>query len=665
MEKADTQIQCKEETDNTKIKGTLWTPSCRSCGATSFPQTQFVPIPVLVPIPVPILSNAWNSLDAVSVLCNTESLDSNLRMKLRAIQQRAAAAMLWPGVNPASLISPLITTGEVSALLSSVQHELFQQADVQTRTNSADRNTHDHPHVTNSSSTPVDSKTMTEELQSSTNTEKNDTEIASYVNGGYLQSERTYTSSESSDSDADNPRKPRVRRMYNVSGNTMRDSDDALPSSEVSSDEEKIERASHSSGSRDDMSSSGSEDTDTDDTGTVADQKPKKFTRVFVVNTNDSSSDIEDNTDSCSDTETSDNDTDTEKDCIILNYMKSLSEEENDTDEDLNETVVLLKHVKSSEDQEDTRSKSNDTEDSGIVLLKHVTCSSLNNSDIDEPGSKTDNTLSDIDSSLSENTPTNYDVQVITQIVKPAAFIDDCLRNVTEESKQKVGSESNNAFTNEFAKSQPEIRDENIIDQPVSLLTVLGSQIKIRSKTNQTSDQNDDIDIDTLDKCHNHNTSESAANDIDKYKESDKNSDSCKTINETSQQNAEVVENVQRDNTLEIIDEIDELTTNFNDESGLHDSDILINDQAEEELENFVSNFNVDNAIDEVVDINIDNESGYLTSNWNGNMKDDVMKFIKSEKANSLEETDAFFNENVGNLNENLDHNIKDSKGEH
>lgn len=543
------QLQCKHDEKSSvseqragvkQVGDSLWSPSCRSCGATSIQPTQFVPIPVLVPIPVPVPASTWNPLDTVSVLCNTEALDSNLRMRLRAIQQRAASAMLWPGVNPASLISPLISSGEAAALLSSVQHGLFAQSDAREEATSMpaslDRN-QDQLHVTNdgtvnSLSPPATNLTeatgMTDEPQSTNHSQNGagdvDSEVASFVNSGYLQCERTYmSSSESSDSNADRNegRKPRVRRTYNVSGSVMRDSDDALPDSDVSSDEEKVGRTSQSSVSREDeMSSSGSAETDSDDTGTVADQKPKKFARVFVVNTNDSSSDIEDNTDSSSDTETSDNDTDTEKDCIVLNYFKPLPDSESNPD--VNEPVVLIKHIKSGEssDIEATPSQNadnstnvnndnlksfNDTEDSGVVLLKHVMCDSRENSENEDasafiPQIK-QGALNICDNGKQCKQKDCGQAESNVDVTKPAVhneknvkFIGDCLPVVTEESKQTeidletrtvADMKTNNSSSDNLLydklqtideiNEEPEIQTENDkLNQPVSLLTLIG-----------------------------------------------------------------------------------------------------------------------------------------------------------------------------------------------
>ncbi|CAH1155023.1 unnamed protein product [Phaedon cochleariae] len=123
---------------------------------------------------------------------------------------------------------------------------------------------------------------------------------------GYLECENAGASSSES-SDAAGDWEPRiVSRAYTV--NAGRQSDDALPTSE--------DDVSDSVSLRDETSSSGSAETDTDDTGTVADQKTKRFSRVFVVNKNNSSS------------SSSDEDTDTELDCtVVLKNIKPLDED--------------------------------------------------------------------------------------------------------------------------------------------------------------------------------------------------------------------------------------------------------------------------------------------------------------------------------------------------
>lgn len=373
---------------------------CQSCGAiaaTSLPTTQFLPIPVLVPIPVPV-PTIWNPLDSVILYNTSDSLDATLRARLRAIQQRSSA-LFWPYVNQASLISSLISAGAGDAnTFLSVQHSVCTTTPEASMPAPSDRNNTTSPAATavcatNESGSNADSKrrvstSPVSEAIDGGDTNRTDDPIlicsidraddvengaVQLVNeevaiGGYLLSETTYmSSSESSISDSDNADRPvRVRRSYNVSGGNMRESDDALPSSDCDDDEDDAESSGNYEGN-DDLSSSGSAETDSDDTGTVADQKPKKFSKIFIVNTIDSSSDIEDN--NSSDTDTSDNDTDTEKDCLILNYESHTVD--NSVIDNSEQPVVLLKHIDISENdcelQDDECSS-----DNNIILLKHV-----------------------------------------------------------------------------------------------------------------------------------------------------------------------------------------------------------------------------------------------------------------------------------------------------
>lgn len=137
------------------------------------------------------------------------------------------------------------------------------------------------------------------------------------------------TSIDSSDDDGE---QPMVRRVYNVTGSPNdRESDDALPSSNVSSDNEEEVDGKSSADEKEreeEESSSGSADTDSNDTGTVADQKPKRFRRVFVVNHKGPNSSSSGSVSSSGDSDSSDNDTDTELDCsVVLTHVKLLSSE--------------------------------------------------------------------------------------------------------------------------------------------------------------------------------------------------------------------------------------------------------------------------------------------------------------------------------------------------
>ncbi|XP_030760495.1 uncharacterized protein LOC115885657, partial [Sitophilus oryzae] len=163
---------------------------------------------------------------------------------------------------------------------------------------------------------------------------------------GHLECENRGSSaseSSSTDSSADEGDRPRVRRVYNVTGPpSTRESDDALPSSEVSSDDDAKssadEQEREEEAEDEDDTSSGSADTDSNDTGTVADQKPRHFSRVFVVNHKDSSGSV---TSSNGDTDSSDNDTDLELDCsVVLTNIKQIDSEENVEEDGNNDEVV-------------------------------------------------------------------------------------------------------------------------------------------------------------------------------------------------------------------------------------------------------------------------------------------------------------------------------------
>ncbi|XP_055677916.1 uncharacterized protein LOC129786747 isoform X3 [Lutzomyia longipalpis] len=153
---------------------------------------------------------------------------------------------------------------------------------------------------------------------------------------GYLQSENVFSSDSDSSHDSDVGQVRPIRRSYDVTGDNAHGEEEEESDNEgdggVSdvghSDNEERQSVSSSS-AREDPSSSETEATDSDDTGTVADRRPKskRFSRVFVVNRRDSSSDSQSSDGNTEDS--SDNDTDTEKDCgIILNYVKEIPERE-------------------------------------------------------------------------------------------------------------------------------------------------------------------------------------------------------------------------------------------------------------------------------------------------------------------------------------------------
>lgn len=149
---------------------------------------------------------------------------------------------------------------------------------------------------------------------------------------GYLLSECVFSSdSESNDSEdsdsselCDSLKEPSnkisVQRCYDVQG--------------ASGDNQVLDESPSSSTHED----ASFDDTDSDDTGTVPDHRPKRFTKVFVVNHNDSSSSNPTSEDDSTQSEedSSDNDTDIDRDCgIVLNYIKNLSGSDNEEDDRL------------------------------------------------------------------------------------------------------------------------------------------------------------------------------------------------------------------------------------------------------------------------------------------------------------------------------------------
>lgn len=290
-------------------------PCCHNCGATP---TQYIPIPVPVPIPFPV----WATPQDTVMLYGADGAGSRLRSLPRS---------LWPYVSQAALIWPLINAGEPHGALHNNSDERGAHI-ANDMPAAANRNSASQSAEASSAINDDQTEEPAEDKLADDSAARPALEPAEEELTGYLECEnRDVSSSDSSgdssdSSDTSGNRKPRVRRVYNVNGGDGRQSDDALPSSNVTSDcDEEDGRVSHSSVREDDMSSSGSADTDSDDTGTVADQKPKRFSRIFVVNKNVSSSS---NASTSSDSDTSDNDTDTEMDCtVILTNVKHLDAE--------------------------------------------------------------------------------------------------------------------------------------------------------------------------------------------------------------------------------------------------------------------------------------------------------------------------------------------------
>ncbi|KAG5881599.1 Synaptotagmin-like protein 4, partial [Gonioctena quinquepunctata] len=380
-------------------------PPCHNCGA----PTQYIPIPVPVPIPFPV-PTLWTPQDTLLLYGGGEQ---NPGPRLRVLPRN-----LWPYLTQAALIWPSVNAGEFGPL-HSVLHNNIGDCGANTGATMPVATDHDSQLACAGTS---DTEPGGNNKDNDAPEDENDHPAVIGEREeltGYLECENRYVSSsdtsrdssDSSDTSENENSKPRVRRVYNVNGGEGRQSDDALPSSNVTSDgDDEDGRLSHSS-VREDMSSSGSEDTDSDDTGTVADQKPKRFSRIFVVNKNLSSSSNESSR--SSDTESSDNDTDTEMDCtVILTHMKPL--DENDCANhvfDVNKDTVALNADKDDTNQiqgcdnetsdknneklsEEVRVESRHIETPANVKeseyissspgLSDVSAESLNSSDVDE-----------------------------------------------------------------------------------------------------------------------------------------------------------------------------------------------------------------------------------------------------------------------------------------
>lgn len=357
----DAHYKCLHKIDTPDSSQTV-KPLCYNCGAAP---TQYIPVPVPVPIPVPIPA-IWSSQDSL-MLHNPELLEQIIRSRLRTISRTT-----WPFFNHAAFIWPLINNAAGDNVLNTPLSALrIDEAEVSERSNtdgsvsvSADRNDGSVAReltnrTTNNKATStrddsVERNPVNEQIQKkNAMIIKGDSELLGHLNSENKLMSSSETSEDSTDSDVNDEevqnRTPRVRRMYVVSAVNPRESDDALPSSDMSDREEEINNellrsenegnsedfiSEKSQSTREDITSSGSSDTDTDtdDTGTVADRKPKRFSRVFVLNQR--------NTSSTSSIDTSDNDTDVDFDCgVVFKAMKYLHDEE-----ECPEAVILLKH---------------------------------------------------------------------------------------------------------------------------------------------------------------------------------------------------------------------------------------------------------------------------------------------------------------------------------
>ncbi|KAF5300077.1 hypothetical protein FQA39_LY11269 [Lamprigera yunnana] len=316
---------------------------CQSCGS----PTQYVPIPFPVPIPVPVPA-LW-SPQAPFLRFGLDITEQSLRSRLRAFSRS-----FWPYVNQTAVLWPFLTTEASGEFSPSTQNDAADKCTPESNGN---------PPSTEHNKRPAANdlkfiKPITDERTCSTSelfeivnggnagSEDGDAENKSSLEYGFLSSfseelfghltsenaNMSSTDSSERSTDEGDSDEPGVRRSYNVNGGDMRESDDALPSSEVSSDSDgDVGRMSQSSVREDDMSSSGSADTDSNDTGTVADQKVKRFSRVLVVNDSSSTSSSDSIIDGSlnSDVDSSDNDTDTEKDCgVVLTNVKLLNDDD-------------------------------------------------------------------------------------------------------------------------------------------------------------------------------------------------------------------------------------------------------------------------------------------------------------------------------------------------
>ncbi|KRT84735.1 hypothetical protein AMK59_2270 [Oryctes borbonicus] len=378
----DVSLQCVHQANNEVNE--LPQKPCQSCGA----PTQYVPIPVPVPIPIPML---WTAQDSLVLYNNNspESLEHNLKTRLRR--------SVLPLLNQAAFIWPLINDTDPNNLfLSALQSEVASLMTASTATTTAlnvskapsaaanDTTAAGKPTAptTSSSSIPdnFDDKSNNlgnrNEYETNMN-EKNDEDMTVKRKDcipedyGYLLSEYKYASSSTSSAESDEsdrePNKPRVKRTYNVTGgDTTTSSDDALPSSEVSDEENNVASRESSQIEED----SNSDSVDTDDTGTVADKRTnKKFSCVYVVNKRRSTSE-----ESRSDSENTSED---EESGIILTHVKHFS----DSREILNEDN--RKNNGSSDFDKNSGDKNySDTTPSPSVINKNLINAKTNNKDV-------------------------------------------------------------------------------------------------------------------------------------------------------------------------------------------------------------------------------------------------------------------------------------------
>ncbi|CAH1134883.1 unnamed protein product [Ceutorhynchus assimilis] len=281
--RTDDAMQCVSTTgQSTTLLHPSTTSCCKTCGGcASSPAAQYIPVPVPIPIPFPV---PWG----------TNLPPGNLV----SLHNNSANADFW----------------KYFAQVQGFPWSFFEKPMLDEKLASDNKNNVDAEEIGGKS---TDETEREEEVR--------DEPVGHLDCENRGSSASDSTSIDSSDEDED---RPIVRKVYNVTGSPNdRESDDALPSSNVSTDnEDEIDRkssADEKEREEEEETSSGSADTDSNDTGTVADQKPKRFSRVFVVNHKGSSSGSVSS--SSGDSDSSDNDTDTE--LVVLTNVKQLNAE--------------------------------------------------------------------------------------------------------------------------------------------------------------------------------------------------------------------------------------------------------------------------------------------------------------------------------------------------
>lgn len=320
---------------------------------------------------------------------------------------------------------------------------------------------------------------------------------------GYLQSENVFSSDSSdcnSDTDADNDQdtspnnsssKVSVKRCYNVlsasiarpPGEDVDPSDDSGGEEESSSGQsnkrsgksstnsnnnnEKSENVTGNSDSEDDIRSrassvreapssssnnnSSSDSVDTDDTGTIADRRPKtkRFAKVFVVNKGDDSDSSQDSSAADDTDSSSDNDTDTELDCgeIVLNYVRPINMEQAGVEEGEAERRNRREQEEDDSTSEDdghceeedgdvaTTAFDEDDPDNTVVLNYVKTISDENATDVFEYNFNTNGVVLNSIRSLLTDEPSSVQEDVV--VVHENRVDGGCCGDVEEEEEEE------------------------------------------------------------------------------------------------------------------------------------------------------------------------------------------------------------------------------------